>query len=174
MRDWTSLGPLAATTVAVVATVALGGCATPLKDERMKAGSTTGADVQQYYGAPTRVWPEADGGQSLEYATQPFGQTCYMVRLDAQGRLVSTTDALSSANRALIVPGLTAEQVTRMLGQERKRIFFRLSEEDVWDWNIPPEMSGYLLRFNVHFKKGVVVRTSQSVVYPDRRFLWDD
>ncbi|WP_067279449.1 hypothetical protein [Mitsuaria sp. 7] len=174
MREWTSLGPVCVTTVAVVATVALAGCATPLKDERMKAGATTSADVQQYYGAPTRVWPEADGGRTLEYATQPFGQTCYMVRLDAQDRLVSTTDALSSASRERIVPGLTTDQVTRMLGQERKRVFFSLSGEDVWDWNIAPEMSGYLLRFNVHFKKGVVVRTSQSVVYPDRRFLWDD
>ena len=35
-------------------------------------------------------------------------------------------------------------------------------------------MNGYLLRFNVHFKNGVVFRTSQSVVYPDRRFFWDD
>lgn len=174
MREWTSLGPVGATTVAVVAAVALAGCATPVKDERMRPGATTGADVQQFYGAPTRVWPEADGGRTLEYATQPFGQTCYMVRLDAQDRLVGTTDALSPANRARIVPGLTTEQVTRILGQDRKRMFFRLSGEDVWDWNIPPEMSGYLLRFNVHFKNGVVVRTSQSVVYPDRRFFWDD
>jgi hypothetical protein len=37
----------------------------------------------------------------------------------------------------------------------------------------PPELSGYLLRFNVHFKDGVVLRTSYSAVYPDRRFLWD-
>ena len=174
MRNWTSLGPLCATTAAVVATIALSGCATPVKDERMRTGVTTSADVQQYYGTPTRVWPEADGGRTLEYATQPFGQTCYMVRLDAQDRLVGTTDALSAANRARIVPGLTTDQVTRMLGQERKRIFFRLSEYDVWDWNIPPEMIGYLLRLNFHFKNGVVVRTSQSVVYPDRRFLWDD
>jgi len=174
MRDWTSLGTVCATTVVAVATATLSGCATPVKDERMRAGQTTGAEVQQYYGAPSRVWPEADGGHTLEYATQPFGRTCYMVRLDPQDRLVGVTDGLSAASRARIVPGLTPEQVTRILGQERKRMFFRLSGEDVWDWNIEPEMNGYLLRFNVHFKGGVVRRTSQSVVYPDRRFLWDD
>lgn len=174
MRDWTSLGTVCATTVVVVAAAALSGCATPVKDERMRPGQTTGAEVQQYYGAPSRVWPEADGGHTLEYATQPFGRTCYMVRLDPQDRLVGVTDGLSAASRARIVPGLTPEQVTRILGQERKRVFFRLSGEDVWDWNIEPEMNGYLLRFNVHFKGGVVLRTSQSVVYPDRRFLWDD
>ena len=53
-------------------------------------------------------------------------------------------------------------------------MFFKLSGEDVWDWNIEPDMNGYLLRFNVHFKDGVVLRTSQSAVYPSRRFFWDD
>lgn len=174
MREWTTLGPAMTAIVAVVTTVGLAGCATPLKDERMKPGVTSGTEVQQYYGAPTREWPEADGGRTLEYATQPFGRTCYMVRLDAQDRYVGTVDGLSAASRARIVPGLTTEQVNRILGRERTRVFFKLSGEDVWDWNIEPEMNGYLLRFNVHFKQGIVVRTSQSVVYPDRRFLWDD
>ncbi|OWQ86320.1 hypothetical protein CDN99_21035 [Roseateles aquatilis] len=170
MREWMTLGGAA---MAAVATVALSGCATPVRDERLRPGVSTGAEVQQYYGMPTRVWPEADGGRTLEYATQPFGRTCYMVRLDAQDRLVGATDALTPANRNRVEPGMTPQQVTRLLGQERSRVFFNLSGEDVWDWNIEPEMNGYLLRFNVHFKDGVVLRTSQSVVYPDRRFLWD-
>ncbi len=173
MREWTSLGPLGTAAVAVVATVALGGCTTLLKDQRLQPGVTTGAQVQQLYGPPSYVWPEADGGHTLEYATQPFGRTCYMVRVDAQDRLVNVRDALSPAERARVVPGMTPEQVTRMLGRERTRVFFRNSGEDVWDWNVPPEMNGYLRRFNVHFKDGVVLRTSYSAVYPDRRFLWD-
>jgi hypothetical protein len=151
----------------------LGGCATPLKDERLRPGVSTGADMVQYYGQPSRVWPEADGGRTLEYATQPFGQTCYMVRLDAQDRFVSAIDALAPAQRERVQPGMTPDQVTRLLGRERSRVFFSNSQEDVWDWNVPPEMNGYLLRFNVHFKEGVVLRTSYSVVYPDKRFLWD-
>lgn len=152
---------------------ALGGCATPVRDERLRPGVTTTSEVQQLYGPPTRLWPESDGGRTLEYATQPFGRTCYMVRVDAQDRLVSVRDALSPAERARVVPGMTPEQVTRLLGQERSRVFFKLSGEDVWDWNVEPDMAGYLLRFNVHFKDGQVVRTTQSPVYPDRRFLWD-
>ncbi|UXH78725.1 hypothetical protein [Roseateles amylovorans] len=158
---------------AVVVTIGLAGCATPIKDERLRPGQSSGEEVMRYYGAPSRIWPEADGGRTLEYATQPFGQTCYMVRLDAQDRLVSAIDALDAAHRERVQPGMTPEQVTHLLGQERSRVFFRLSGEDVWDWNIRPDMTGYLLRFNVHFKDGVVLRTSQSVVYPDRRFFWD-
>ncbi|ALV04829.1 hypothetical protein [Roseateles depolymerans] len=159
--------------LAAVLTAGLSGCATPIKDERLRPGVSTGAELLQYYGQPSRVWPEADGGRTLEYATQPFGQTCYMVRLDAQDRFVSAVDALAPAQREQVQPGMTPEQVTRMLGRERSRVFFRNSGEDVWDWNVPPDMNGYLLRFNVHFKDGVVLRTSYSVVYPDRRFLWD-
>lgn len=170
MREWMTMAGAALATAVMVA---LSGCATPVKDERMRPGVSTGAEVQQYYGQPSRVWPEADGGRTLEYATQPFGQTCYMVRLDAQDRLVSAIDALTEKNRFRVEPGMSEEQVTRMLGRERSRVFYKLSGEDVWDWSVAPEMNGYLLRFNVHFKDHVVVRTSQSVVYPDRRFLWD-
>ncbi len=159
--------------LAAVLAAGLTGCATPIKDERLRPGVSTGAELVQYYGQPSRVWPEADGGRTLEYATQPFGQTCYMVRLDAQDRFVSAIDALAPAQRDQVQPGMTPEQVTRMLGRERSRVFFRNSGEDVWDWNVPPDMNGYLLRFNVHFKDGVVLRTSYSVVYPDKRFLWD-
>lgn len=159
--------------LAAVLTAGLSGCATRSRTNRLRPGVSTGAELMQYYGAPSRVWPEADGGRTLEYATQPFGQTCYMVRLDAQDRLVSAVDALAPAQRERVQPGMTPEQVTRMLGRERTRVFFRNSGEDVWDWNVPPEMNGYLLRFNVHFKDGVVLRTSYSAVYPDRRFLWD-
>ncbi|MBO9688369.1 hypothetical protein [Roseateles chitosanitabidus] len=170
MREWLTM---TGATMAMVVMVALSGCATPVKDERMRPGVSTGAEVQQYYGAPSRIWPETDGGRTLEYATQPFGQTCYMVRLDAQDRLVGVVDGLTEKNRFRVEPGMTEEQVLRMLGRERSRVFFQLSGEDVWDWNVAPEMNGYMLRFNVHFKDHRVARTSQSVVYPDRRFLWD-
>lgn len=159
--------------MAAVMTVGLAGCATPLKDERLRPGVSTGAELLQYYGQPSRVWPETDGGRTLEYATQPFGQTCYMVRLDAQDHFVSAIDALAPAQRERVVPGMKPEEVTRLLGRDRSRVFFSNSGEDVWDWNVPPDMNGYLLRFNVHFKAGVVLRTSYTAVYPDRHFLWD-
>ena len=100
-----------------------------------------------------------------------MGRHCYMVRLAADGRLMSIEDGLSAANRARIEPGMTPEQVSRMLGAERSRVFFALSGEDVWDWTVEPDqLGGYGLRFNVHFKDGRVLRTSQSMVFPSRRF----
>ena len=99
-----------------------------------------------------------------------MGRHAYMVRLAADGRLLGVEDGLSPTGRARVEPGMTPEQVSRLLGRERTRVFFSNSGEDVWDWTVEPDQAGYGLRFNVHFKGGVVVRTTQSMVFSSRRF----
>jgi len=155
-------------TALVLCTALLAGCATPDRDNRLHPGESREADVIALYGQPTRIWPEADGARTLEYSTQPMGKHCYMVHLAADGRLLGIEDGLTPQSRARIEPGMTPEQVSRILGQERTRVFFQLSGEDVWDWTIEPEQPGYGMRFNVHFKDGRVARTTQSMVFRDR------
>ena len=143
--------------------------------QRLVLGVSQQADVLARFGPPVRRWPNADGGQTLEYSTQPFGQTCWMATLAADGRLLRLEDSLLPASRFSVAPGMTPEQVSRLLGRERSRVYYRFSGEDVWDWNVAPEAMGEnLLRFNVHFKDGVVLRTSQRLVFPERRFPFGD
>lgn len=151
----------------------LQGCAGPGRDARLQPGRSTGAEIIAWWGEPKRAWAEADGGRTLEYSSQPFGQTCWLVRLDDQDRVQRVWDGLAPDSLAAIVPGLSAQQVSRRLGLERSRVFFRLSGEDVWDWNVAPDPGGYPVRFNVHFKDGVVLRTSRSLVFPDRLFPFE-
>ncbi|MCB1914362.1 MAG: hypothetical protein KDG52_01385 [Rhodocyclaceae bacterium] len=132
----------------------------------LPAGQVTEAEVVATAGAPTRRWQEADGGSTLEYATQPWGTVCWMVRLDADGRLVGVSDALSLDNRLTIEPGMNKAEVSRRLGVHRSVEYFVLSDEEVWDWNIENTGPGIETRFNVHFRDGVVLRTSQSYIYP--------
>ena len=164
------LAALAALAALGLCSLLLAGCATPDRDTRLQPGASRSEDVIAIYGQPRRVWPEADGGRTLEYSSQPMGRHCYMVRLTADGRLVSIEDGLSPANRARIEPGMTPEQVSRILGTERSRVFYRQSGEDVWDWTIEPDQTGYGMRFNVHFKDGRVLRAGQSMVFPSRMF----
>lgn len=170
----TAMTPLRLAALTLCAAL-LAGCATLDRDARLQPGSSRGEDVVALYGQPTRVWPEADGGRTLEYSSQPMGLHCYMAHIAADGRLLGIEDGLSPASRARIVPGMTPEQVSRILGTERTRVFFPLSGEDVWDWTIEPDQPGsYGLRFNVHFKDGRVVRTTQSMVFPSRLFPFGD
>lgn len=148
----------------------LTGCATPDRDARLQPGVSNEAQVLALYGQPRRVWPEPDGGRTLEYSSQPMGRHAYMVRLGAEGRLLHVQDGLSAASRARIEPGMTPEQVSRILGSERSRVYYRHSGEDVWDWTVEPDQAGYGLRFNVHFKDGRVVRAGRSMVFPSRLF----
>ena len=161
---------LTAATLSLIAILAalLAACATPVDDPKLSPGRSTVAELQALYGAPTRVWPEADGGQTLEYASQPFGTHCYLLRFDAAGRLTDRRDGLAPAERARVVTGMRIEQVQRLLGTERSRTHYARSHEDVWDWNVEPPYAATWLRFNVHFKDGVVVQTSEILIDPDR------
>ncbi|TDP61595.1 hypothetical protein [Roseateles toxinivorans] len=152
----------------------LGACAHLGRDPQLSPALSTGDDVVARYGPPARIWTNADGGRTLEYSQQPWGTSCYMVRLGPDGRMISIEDTLLYASRFSIEPGMTPEQVSRLLGRERSRVFFSLSREDVWDWNVMPDQSGYKLRFNVHFKNGTVFRLSQSTVFPDKFFPFED
>lgn len=154
----------------ILVTALLAGCTSLDRDNRLQPGLSREADVLALHGKPTRIWPEADGGRTLEYSAQPMGKHCYMVRLGADGRLVGIVDGLSPASRARIEAGMTPEQVSRILGTERSRVFFSNSGEEVWDWTIEPEQAGYGMRFNVHYRNGRVVRASQSMVFPSRLF----
>lgn len=141
----------------------LGACATPV--QRLPAGSDRAA-VVQVLGQSTRQWAEADGGSTLEYATQPFGETCWMVRLDARGRVVSVRDALAEPDRWQVEPGMDMATVDHLLGRHRSEQYFSLARETVWDWNIKNDGPGIATLYNVHFKDGKVVRTSISYVFP--------
>lgn len=120
-------------------------------------------------GQPTRVWDNEDGTRTLEYATQPFGTSCWMYVVDKDGRVIEQFDALQRSNLARVKPGMTLTEVERVLGQYRSVQRFARSGEEVYDWNIANEWPDLVAtRFNVHIVDGRVERTSQSFVYPQR------
>jgi hypothetical protein len=158
--------------VATLLTLAACASADPMRVLRL--GGSSRADVLANQGQPTLVWPDANGGSTLEYSQQPYGQRALMFKLDAAGLLLGFRDGLDNTERDRVMAGMTVEEVQRLLGQERTRVFFTLSGEDVWDWNVVPDQAGALRRFNVHFKDGRVVRTSYSMVYRERMFMFKD
>ena len=88
-----------------------------------------------------------------------------MVQVDQGGKVLRQWDALSEENRAKVQVGMTMAEVDRLLGEHRSVQTFRLSGEEVWDWNVYNDGPGVATLFNVHFIDGKVVRTSRTYVY---------
>lgn len=128
------------------------------------SGLQTGAsgdDIRSVMGEPGRVWPEADGGATWEYARGPQGLHTYMARLGSDGRLREIRQVLTSANFAGVRPGtMTREEVRRLLGAPAREIYFERRNEWVWDYRYMDEGTRYDYAFSVHFgPQGVVSRT---------------
>lgn len=152
-----------------VLTLALGGCAAFAPPRPF----TTADEALAARGEPTARWPADDGTTVLEFATQPYGTSCLMVEVDATGVVLRQWDALAADNLARARPGMTQDEIRRLLGQYRSVQRFPLSQEEVWDWNVRKEWPDLVAtRFNVHFVDGKVKRTSYSHEYPRERWMF--
>jgi hypothetical protein len=118
-------------------------------------------------GAPTMRWDNGDGTFTLEYATQPEGTSCLMVRVDTAGQVLGLWDALADENLDRIKPGMNKDEVARLLGARRSERIFPRSGDEVWDWKIAHD--GTL--FNVRFVADKVRNTAR--VYPHPRYYRD-
>lgn len=148
--------------IVVAGALGLGGCVTYTPPRPF----TTQAEVLAAKGEPSRRWSNDDGTTTLEYATQPNGRSCLMVQIDQGGIVLRQWDALSEENLARVQRGMTRDEVDRLLGQHRSEQVFKMSGEEVWDWNVRHFGPGVATLFNVHFIDGKVVRTSQTHIYP--------
>lgn len=152
--------------------LSLAACVNVPSPRNVAPGMSASAVLAQY-GQPVQIWPDLDGkgGKTLEYSQQPMGQSAWMIQIDALGKVISIEDTLLAAARFRVQAGWTPDQVSRLLGRERSRVFFKNSGEDVWDWTVPDDSVTRRQRFNVHFKDGVVLRTSHSMIFDDERMF---
>ncbi len=128
----------------------------------LKEGVATEADVRARFGQPEAIWEAAGGGHVLEYNRNPAGHTNYMITIAPDGRMVSLRQVLTPENFARIQPGMTMEQVRRMLGKPAKQMPFPLKRETAWDWRYmqaPNTSMVFTVWFNEDWR---VTRTSTS------------
>ncbi|MEQ6435065.1 outer membrane protein assembly factor BamE [Comamonas sp. w2-DMI] len=125
---------LALAAVAVFGALALAGC-DQQKIKELEEGLSTEADVRERFGDPERIWPEADGSRTFEYNRQPAGTRNYMITIGPDGKMSALRQVLAPHNFEKIVPGLTQEQVRRMLGKPARAIPYALKQETDWEWN---------------------------------------
>ena len=118
----------------------------------LQAGLSSKAEVLQTMGRPAEVWPTKSGGETLVYPRGPMGFHTFMMTVDAEGRLLARENALEPRIFALIQPGMTEEDVRRLLGPPVPHwtVYFEARDELVWEWRYCDDW-GEPARFNVLF-----------------------
>lgn len=127
--------------------------------DKLTPGVTTMAQTREIMGPPTMEWEDADGSATWEYTRMPNGIVNYMVDFGPDRVVRAVRQVLTEENFAKVRPGMTRDEIRRLLGQPASEQYFSLKKEYVWDWKTKTEAS-YDYFFDVYFdEQGHVTRT---------------
>lgn len=142
--------------------LALLGCEPRMSE--LEPGVSTAAEVKRIMGAPTFEWKAPDGTVTREFPRGPSGSVTYMADLGPDGVLKGIRQVLAEGYFAKIRPGLSQEEVRRLIGRPAETMPFPLKQEEVWSWKFAPG-SGEKWHFHVHFDlEGRVVAATRNRV----------
>ena len=144
------------------ALLALVGC-DPARVSELEEGVATEADVRAKFGEPEQVWEGPAGTRTFEYNRQPEGQVNYMITIGADGKMSALRQVLTPANFALVLPGMTMEQVRKMLGKPMKVTPLALKRETHYEWRYSDGPNTPRI-FRVEFDQDLRVLRTGSVV----------
>ncbi|GGE81680.1 hypothetical protein [Massilia psychrophila] len=157
--------------IVVAAVFALGGCA-GLGGPPPAVGDSADT-VKLKLGQPTSSY-SAGPEQLLEYANGPMGQTTYMARIGADGRLTAFEQVLTGEKFATIMVGTaTRDDVLHTIGRPAERSYLPLRDFEVWSYRYK-ESGVWNSMMHVHFDRGGVVRMMQNgpdPMYEEKRFF---
>ena len=130
----------------------------------LKPGESTVEDVRKLMGRPEMIWEEKDGSQTLEFVRAPAGTATYMVQIGPDGKYRGMRNVLVQDTFDKVRPGMSTDDVRRLLGKPSETVQFKLKQEDVWSWR-HNDVTQQPRMFNVHFGlDGKVRSTSMSDV----------
>jgi outer membrane protein assembly factor BamE (lipoprotein component of BamABCDE complex) len=130
----------------------------------LRPGVSTEAEVRQVMGEPAMQLPDPDGSRALVYPRGPLGSQTYMVHVGRDGVVQSIEPVLSDATFNAIQPGMTQEEVLRLIGPPRETMSFARLGHVAWDYKYQ-DTWGYPAIFSVTFDRDgrVVSKISQRL-----------
>ena len=149
----------------LMAALLVTGC-DPQRISELEEGVATEADVRARFGEPEKIWDEAGGGRTFEYNRQPAGQKNYMITIGRDGKMSALRQVLNPGNFARVQPGMTMEEVRRLLGKPAKTITYALKNETAWDWRYV-ELPNTSMVFTVWFNPDQRVLRTTTGPDPD-------
>ena len=123
----------------------------------LRAGSSTEAEVRATMGAPATELTSPDGTRSLFYPKGPMGTETFLVTIARDGTVGDIRNVLTDDTFSSIAPGMTEQDVLRMIGPPGKTTPFPISNNHAWDYRFM-DTWGYYAIFSVTFDaNGIVV-----------------
>ena len=115
------------------------------------------ADVRSAMGTPSLELRDPDGTRLLYYPRGPLGNQTYVASLSSSGTLMEVRNVLGDGTFNSIRPGLTEQEVLRMIGPPREKAYFSNLGQTAWDYKFQ-DTWGYESIFSVMIdKNGIVV-----------------
>ena len=119
-------------------------------------------DVLRTMGTPAMQWQEPDGSRQLAY---PRGMHTFMVNIGADGSMQKIENIMNMKTFRRIQPGMTKNQVLRILGPSDPAgtAYYQRRDELVWEWRYCDEWN-VAARFEVLFDGSrETVRSTKSL-----------
>jgi len=85
-------------------------------------------------GPPAMEMRDPDGTRLLYYPRGPLGNQTYLAAIGPEGNLREISNVLNDGVFNAIRPGLTEEQVLRMIGPPREKDYFSNLQQTAWDY----------------------------------------
>ena len=137
-------------------------------DARSLQPGTPEAQVRAAMGAPALDIPAPDGSRRLVYPKGPLGTQTFMADVDRNGALVGVHQALTDDVFNGIRPGMTRDDILRLIGPPGETMRFARTQTESWDYRYQ-DTWGYLAMFSVIFDRdGIVVSKFTQRLERDR------
>jgi hypothetical protein len=137
----------------------------------LRPGASGEAEVRGVMGPPALEMRDPDGTRHLYYPRGPLGTQTFVADLGANGLLVGMRQVLDDGTFNAIRPGLTEEDVLRMIGPPREKAYFSNLRQTAWDYKFR-DTWGYDSILSVMIDTGgvVVSKVTRRLEKYDRGF----
>lgn len=140
----------------ILLSLAAAGCAS-YDGYSLKPGVSSEADLRGVMGRPALEYQEGDGSRRLMYPRGPLGTQTFAAEVGSDGILRAIRPVLKEETFYGIQPGMTRDEILRLIGPAGETMAFPLSRQVAWDYRFV-DVWGYLAVFSVMFdEKGIVV-----------------
>ena len=128
---------------------------------------TAAPEIRAKFGAPEAIWKNPDGSETWEYPLGPVGVQTYMITLGPDQTVREIRQVLSAESLDKVQPGMSRDEVRRMLGKPAETVYFAPRDEEVWTWRIQ-EFNFRYRRFHALFDRTTGILRSTLTLDEDR------